>query len=323
MANYRRGSKGPEVERIQTRLRDLGLYRGPIDGDFGGGTESAVRAFQRGEGLGVDGVVGPNTWGRLLAQEEIPEPEMASQSLARRCLALTGSFETGCPVPECFAGLSGDFDGQGISFGALQWNLGQGSLQPLLKEMDEVHPDVMEEVFDAHYPELQAVLASSRAEQLEWARAIQDPHRFLLFQPWRGFFKTLGRREEFQQIEVKYAGRLYRSALSLRRKYGLRSERAVALLFDIKVQNGSIPGRVHAQIERDFASLDPELEANAAEAARLRIVANRRAEASNPRWVEDVRRRKLTIAEGRGTVHGYHYVLEEQYGIGLEPFAAR
>ena len=32
------------------------------------------------------------------------------------------------------AGLSGDFDGQGLSFGVLQWNLGQGSLQPLLAD---------------------------------------------------------------------------------------------------------------------------------------------------------------------------------------------
>jgi hypothetical protein len=35
--------------------------------------------------------------------------------------------------------------------------------------------------------------------------------------------------------------------------------------------------------------------------------------------VEDVRTRKLTIANGEGTVHGRHYHLDEQYGIGLKP----
>jgi hypothetical protein len=46
-------------------------------------------------------------------------------------------------------------------------------------------------------------------------------------------------------------------------------------------------------------------------------VTNRRAEAANPKWVEDVRTRKLTIADGEGTVHGRVYDLQEQYGIGL------
>ncbi len=65
---------------------------------------------------------------------------------------------------------------------------------------------------------------------------------------------------------------------------------------------------------RDFANLPDEAD----EEARLRIVANRRAEASNPRWVEDVRTRKLTIARGKGTVHGMQYDLEEDYGIRLD-----
>ncbi len=53
------------------------------------------------------------------------------------------------------------------------------------------------------------------------------------------------------------------------------------------------------------------------ETARLRIVANRRAEAANRKWVEDVRERKLCIANGSGNVHGITYDLEGQFGIGL------
>ena len=47
MALYQRGSKGAEVAKIQTRLQQLGFYTGPIDSDFGGGTESAVKGFQK------------------------------------------------------------------------------------------------------------------------------------------------------------------------------------------------------------------------------------------------------------------------------------
>jgi hypothetical protein len=318
MALYRRGSKGPEVSRIQARLKELGYYLGPIDADFGGGTESAVRAFQRAEQLNVDGQVGPKTWAALFAGAGIERPAIADRPLAYRCLALTGSFETSAPIPECFAGLSGDFDGQGISLGVCQWNLGQGSLQPLLREMDRTHPGVLEAIFDEHLPVLRAMLREGREEQLTWARSVQNPRRELM-EPWRGLFKTLGRREEFQNIQVEAAGHLHRAALKLCETYGVRSERAVALMFDIQVQNGSINELVRAQIEQDFRRLEPSGEWETEEVARLRVIANRRAEAANPRWVEDVRVRKLAIANGEGTVHGSHYHLDEQYGIGLRP----
>ncbi len=46
-------------------------------------------------------------------------------------LNITGSFEGG----QGFQNLTGNFDGQGISMGLLQWNLGQGSLQPIWNSM--------------------------------------------------------------------------------------------------------------------------------------------------------------------------------------------
>ena len=94
MPSYELHSHGPEVSRIQTALRVLGLYHGPVDGDFGGGTLAAVKAFQRSEGLQVDGVVGPDTWAALLPGSAIPSPAILEQPLPYRCLALTGSFET-------------------------------------------------------------------------------------------------------------------------------------------------------------------------------------------------------------------------------------
>ena len=67
MATYstiKRGSRGDDVERLQTMLNNAG-YSLDVDGIFGEKTQSAVRQYQRNQGLDVDGIVGTNTWGAL------------------------------------------------------------------------------------------------------------------------------------------------------------------------------------------------------------------------------------------------------------------
>lgn len=57
LLTLRLGSKGTRVKELQTRLVDLGLLTGSIDGAFGANTEAAVRAFQsRMTQLGVGGL---------------------------------------------------------------------------------------------------------------------------------------------------------------------------------------------------------------------------------------------------------------------------
>ncbi len=55
------GSRGEEVRRIQSKLRELGYYSGAVDGIFGTRTQSAVKSFQRNCGLTADGIAGPKT----------------------------------------------------------------------------------------------------------------------------------------------------------------------------------------------------------------------------------------------------------------------
>lgn len=321
MAVYLIGSRGPEVKQIQQRLSELQLYSGTLDGIFGGGTDAAVRAFQQDNGLTPDGKVGPQTWSALFGGAAIPAPTITTQGLDRQCLALTGGFETNQPPPDCFAGLSGDFDGQGLSFGVVQWNIGQGTLQPLLTEMNQNHPDLLGQIFGSNCSTLVAMLGETLEEQLAWARSIQDPVRHALFEPWQGQFKALGRQQEFQDIETKSAAGLFRDALALCNDFGVSSERAAALMFDIKVQNGGIRNWVKPLILSDFQQLDQagaEASDVPREIARLRIIATRVASAANPKWIADVQNRKLTIANGQGTVHGNYYDLEDQYGISLE-----
>lgn len=55
------GSRGEEVRRIQQKLKNWGYYTGSVDGIYGSQTQSAVRKFQRDNGLTVDGIAGPKT----------------------------------------------------------------------------------------------------------------------------------------------------------------------------------------------------------------------------------------------------------------------
>lgn len=50
-----------ENRTIQTKLKRWGYYKGSIDGIYGPQTKSAVKYFQRKNGLAVDGIVGPQT----------------------------------------------------------------------------------------------------------------------------------------------------------------------------------------------------------------------------------------------------------------------
>jgi peptidoglycan hydrolase-like protein with peptidoglycan-binding domain len=58
----KKGATDPAVRDLQEALKALGHDPGPIDGVFGGQTESAVKAFQQAREITVDGVVGRVTW---------------------------------------------------------------------------------------------------------------------------------------------------------------------------------------------------------------------------------------------------------------------
>ncbi|MET7689540.1 serine/threonine-protein kinase [Streptomyces sp. NPDC005483] len=67
----RLGDSGKRVQQVQCMLTERGYSVGStgVDGEFGSGTETAVRAFQNQRGLSADGVVAHDTWVALRSAE--------------------------------------------------------------------------------------------------------------------------------------------------------------------------------------------------------------------------------------------------------------
>lgn len=67
MSTLRSGSRGTQVKVLQWLLDANGHDCGAADGIFGAKTTAAVKAYQKAKGLTADGIVGKNTWSKILA----------------------------------------------------------------------------------------------------------------------------------------------------------------------------------------------------------------------------------------------------------------
>lgn len=232
-------------------------------------------------------------------------------TLMKRILAVIGTIETSSPAPGCFSKVAGDFDGAGISFGIFQWNIGQNTLQPLLKEFFVRYDTLAKQVFAGKYDIVKSMLTRPISEQLAWARSIQKNNKPSI--PYDSIFKTLGETEEFQNIQINAAKSYFDRGVKMAKEYGLTSELGIGLMVDIAVQNGSINAKTKDIIVKEIAAKGFQNN----EQEKMKIIANRRAEAANAKWVEDVRKRKLMFANGFGIIHGINFDLRRDYALDI------
>jgi hypothetical protein len=225
--------------------------------------------------------------------------------------------------------LTGNFDGQGISFGLLQWNIGTGSLQPLLRQFAQRFPNRFNTIFGSDATRLSDVLAPTRtiAEQMQFARSINDAHNHIV-QPWSTRFNTLSEDPDFRTIQLAVVRRRMDAAEHNARELGIRSERGLAVMFDNVTQNGPAwldvphhhPRRRMLQDRK--AQREHTLGRALNEHELLELIANLVAETANQRWREDVRRRRMAIVNGVGMVHGINFNLGARFGLSDQPWTA-
>lgn len=136
----RYGSSGDCVKRLQRRLNELGLNCGnqlTVDGAFGRQTRMRVYAFQGRNRIGVDGVVGPITRGKLRNPSE-GLSTICTSSVASRIRAIWPNHleDKAIRVAKCESGLKviavgGPNSNGTLDFGVFQFNNG-GTLQAYL-----------------------------------------------------------------------------------------------------------------------------------------------------------------------------------------------
>ena len=77
-ATVKQGSNGENAKMVQQRLKDLGYYTGKVDGQFGSGSVSALKTFQKKHGLTDDGVAGSGTYAILFSYKALKAGESAT-----------------------------------------------------------------------------------------------------------------------------------------------------------------------------------------------------------------------------------------------------
>jgi peptidoglycan hydrolase-like protein with peptidoglycan-binding domain len=126
------GNRGADVQAIQFLLQHAGQSV-DADGVFGATTVTAVKAFQAAKGLGVDGIVGPQTWGALAPTIRSGDSNAAVKALqvelnAKRRLSLPidGVFSTAVRDAvvsfQSHAGIGADGIAGPISWRNLTWH---------------------------------------------------------------------------------------------------------------------------------------------------------------------------------------------------------
>lgn len=240
------------------------------DGIYGPATAAAVRV------VCGSSVVDEDCWLRLFDISRIQTP-----SYLERCLQVTADLEG-----HGFTKAVGNFDGAGLTWGIIGFNLKSGSLQEVLRR-------VPRETLEEH-------LTKSQLAKLLTSNVFAQFPRQVSPELERGLDR-LGRSPGGVAAQMGVAEeRYWVPACEQARKLRLRRILDFGLLFDIHVQNGPLPSKVLTEASK----LEPI-------GHRRSYVVNYVAEKSAARWRVDVLLRKQLFVAGYGLVHRRWYDLRK------------
>lgn len=240
-----------------------------------------------------------------------PAKEVRSvpSSWVQTALDITGSFEGAG-----FSGVSGNFDGQGISAGIMQWNIGQGSLQskilrPLIRQIG-IDIDSFFSV------PVSPLLSMTNKEGIAYAKKHMLNGKKLKDE-WRIHFARLLGSEYGVKVQINACESIANKADCYCKLYEMDNIHAFCFFFDLVVQNGGLRGikpRSYASSKIDYLTYlsDPLItddikqswqSAPKSEQSFILFDLLMRRVKRN-KWANDVIMRKGAIIHRRGLVHG-------------------
>ncbi|MBY3158997.1 peptidoglycan-binding domain 1 protein [Rhizobium laguerreae] len=246
-------------------------------------------------------------------------------------VAITCGYETSSTDP--YTKVADDFDGMGISCGALQWNIGMKSLQPMVKAVGKTRVQALMPVYGAKMWE---ACTGAVKDGLKIVRGWQSKKE-LLKDAHAELMALMGspemRAEQDKKINVKADTALtMASAWAKGRNNNAPSKRLYCWFFDLATQNGSLEGQTPKRVADFMSSNNPDKvddlicdyldglkgssghvkdahknadlwRGSSDERLELLCLTYLRSATANPTWRHVVINRKGTIAVGKGWVN--------------------
>jgi hypothetical protein len=243
--------------------------------------------------------------------------------LKEKVLAMSSFFETSSGYPTTYGVTSGNWDGQGMSFGCLQLNLGTGSLQPYFNYMNTNYNQLCRDTFGTNYDEWNTMLGYTTANQVAWADGISvDGNgrvKGILNATWKPLFQALGETQPSIDKQIEMSASWLPNAEKFFNELGLWSRRGFALCWDISVQMGRLTSM--NLIWNDFQNIDTTGKTREQiEIEKLNIILDRstyhnRVTTANQQLVFD---RNNMLITGSGSYYGTPFDMA-QYDLEYEP----
>lgn len=222
-------------------------------------------------------------------------------------LELTGAFEG-----SGYGQVTGDFDGQGLSLGILQWCIGQGSLQN----------SILKPYFRDHEPANHVEQKLAEIGSVGISQGLKLSRSYFGKSPsYKNELKAFMLKAQPYQLAAAKSN--FERAWGYANQYGMTSLKSFCWFFDITVQNGSLKGIGKPSVSKyDWEKfIKSEGGTNKSRWLALNVIDEETAilcewtnlRANKNQWRPDVISRKCTIAHGFGIVHGKLYDFRDDF----------
>jgi hypothetical protein len=231
-----------------------------------------------------------------------------------KALDVVSFFETS---GQGFSGVTGNFDGQGVSWGILQWNFGQNTLQPLLTQIIQKNPEKTKSIWGPLFPTLQTLSQATVAKALSICQS-EVLSGIELRTEWKNGFEKLGKEKFAMDAQMSFTKKYLHTTFKEMYHLKFRSVRSFLTLFQNNVQNGftyehDTSDEVGVNYRNWLKSNEqvPEIE-------KLRQLMKYLVEVVPSTSRENVRIRVKISIEGKGFVNGKDIDVEKDYHLKLD-----